>query len=77
LQKDKLLGVNNKTSTKTWLERLDMQDRIYQRKRRLVEKFINKHGKRVDHSLILNEVEVDYDTLMRILSELRNEGGLK
>jgi predicted GTPase len=77
LQKDKLLGVNNKTSTKSWLERLDMQDRIYQRKRRLVENFIKKHGKRVDHSLILNEVDVDYDTLMRILSELRNEGGLK
>jgi hypothetical protein len=54
-----------------------MQDRIYQRKRRLVEKFIKKHGKRVDHSLILNEVDVDYDTLMRILSELRNEGILK
>ena len=54
-----------------------MQDRIYQRKRRLVENFIKKHGKRVDHSLILNEVDVDYDTLMRILSDLRNEGGLK
>ena len=54
-----------------------MQDRIYQRKRRLVEKFINKHGKRVDHSLILNEVDVDYDTLMKIISELRSEGSLK
>jgi hypothetical protein len=54
-----------------------MQDRIYQRKRRLVEKFIKKNGKRVDHSLILNEVDVDYDTLMRIFSELRNEGSLK
>ena len=54
-----------------------MQDRIYQRKRRLVEKFINKHGKRVDHSLILNELDVDYDTLMKIISELRSEGSLK
>jgi hypothetical protein len=54
-----------------------MQDRIYQRKRRLVEKFMKKNGKRVDHSLILNEVDVDYDTLMRIFSELRNEGSLK
>ena len=54
-----------------------MQDRIFQKKRRLVEKFIKKHNKRVDHSLILNEVDVDYDTLMRILSELRNEGSLK
>jgi CRISPR/Cas system-associated protein Cas10 (large subunit of type III CRISPR-Cas system) len=54
-----------------------MQDRKYQVKRRLVEKFIKKHGKKVDQSLILNEVDVDYDTLMRILSELRNEGSLK
>ncbi|MDQ3837743.1 MAG: hypothetical protein M3297_00570 [Thermoproteota archaeon] len=54
-----------------------MQDRIYQRKRQLVEKFIKKHGKRVDHSLILNEVNVDYDTLMRILSDLRNEGHMR
>ncbi len=54
-----------------------MQDRIYQRKKQLVEKFIKKHGKRVDHSFILNEVDVDYDTLMKILSELRNEGHLR
>jgi hypothetical protein len=53
-----------------------MQDRIYQRKRKLVEKFIKKHGK-IDHSIILNNVDVDYDTLMKILSELRNEGRLK
>ena len=54
-----------------------MQDRIYQRKKQLVEKFIKKQGKRVDHSFILNEVDVDYDTLMKILSELRNEGRLR
>ena len=53
-----------------------MQDRVYQRKRKLVEKFVKKHGK-VDHSVILNNVDVDYDTLMKILSELRNEGRLK
>jgi hypothetical protein len=52
-----------------------MQDRIYQRKRKLVEKFIKKQGK-IDHSIILNNVDVDYDTLMKILSELRNEGRL-
>jgi predicted transcriptional regulator len=54
-----------------------MQDRIYQRKKQLMEKFIKKHGKRVNRSLILNEVDVDYDTLMKILSELSNEGHLR
>ena len=53
-----------------------MQDRIYQRKKQLVERFIKKHGK-IDSSFILNEVDVDYDTLMKILSELRNEGHLR
>ena len=53
-----------------------MQNRSYQKKKHNVEKFIRKHGK-VDHSIILNEVDVDYDTLMRILSDLRNEGYLK
>jgi hypothetical protein len=53
-----------------------MQDRVYQRKRKLVEKFIKKHGK-LDHSIILNSVDVDYAPLMRILSDLRNEGRLK
>jgi hypothetical protein len=43
-----------------------MQDRVYQRKRKLVEKFIKKHGK-IDHYIILNNVNVDYDTLMKIL----------
>jgi hypothetical protein len=52
-----------------------MKDRVYQRKRKLVEKFIKKHGK-VDHSVILNNVDVDYDTL-KILSDLHNEGHLK
>jgi hypothetical protein len=53
-----------------------MKDRVYQRKRKLVEKFVKKHGK-VDHSVILNNVDVDYDTLMKILSDLHNEGHLK
>jgi hypothetical protein len=42
-----------------------MKDRVYQRKRKLVEKFIKKQGK-IDHSIILNNVDVDYDTLMKI-----------
>jgi hypothetical protein len=50
-----------------------LQDRKYQKKKALVEKFIKKNG-RADHSVILNSVDVDYDTLMRILDELRNEG---
>ena len=54
-----------------------MQDRKYQRKKAVVEKFIRKSGGRVDHSVILNSVDVDYDTLMRILSDLRDEGVLK
>jgi predicted transcriptional regulator len=53
-----------------------MMDRKYQRKKHTVEKFIKKFGK-VDHSLILNNVNIDYDTLMRILSDLRNEGRIK
>lgn len=53
-----------------------MQDRKYQKKKVVVEKFIKKSGK-IDHSVILNNVDVDYDTLMRILSELRNEGRIK
>jgi hypothetical protein len=50
-----------------------VQDREYQKKRAVVEKFIKKTG-RIDHSVILNSVDIDYDTLMRVLSELRNEG---
>jgi hypothetical protein len=50
-----------------------MQDRKYQKKKAAVEKFVRKHGK-IDHSVILNTIDVDYDTLMRILADLRNEG---
>ncbi|MBA3749553.1 MAG: hypothetical protein H0X03_01390 [Nitrosopumilus sp.] len=50
-----------------------MQDRIYEKKKKTILRFIKKHGK-VDHSFILNEVNIDYDTLMKIVSELRREG---
>ena len=53
-----------------------MQTRQYQKKKRTVEKFIRKTGK-VEHSVILNEVDVDYDTLMKILIDLRSEGMIK
>lgn len=48
-------------------------DRAYLKKKQMVEHFIKKHGG-VDHARILNEVNVDYDTLMRILAELKVEG---
>jgi hypothetical protein len=41
-----------------------------------VEKFIKKN-KKTDHYIILNEIDIDYDTLMKILSELRREGKIK
>jgi len=50
-----------------------MNDRNYQKKKNIVEKFIKKN-KTIDHSKILNEIDVDYDMLMRILSDLRREG---
>ncbi len=53
-----------------------MQNRIYENKKQTVLRFIKKYGK-VDHSFILNEVNIDYDTLMKILSELRMEGHLR
>ena len=53
-----------------------MQDRKYQKKKVIVEKFIKKTGK-IDHSVILNSVDIDYDTLMRMMAELRNEGRIK
>ncbi len=52
-----------------------MQDRIYEKKRQLILRFIKKHGK-ADNSFILNEIDVDYGTLMKIISELRREGQL-
>jgi hypothetical protein len=53
-----------------------VQNRIYEKKKQTIAKFIKKYGK-VDHSFILNEVDIDYDTLMKILSELRREGRLE
>jgi predicted GTPase len=53
-----------------------MHDRKYEKKVKTVEKFIKKHGT-TDHQTILNEIDIDYDTLMRILSELSNKGRLR
>ena len=52
-----------------------MEGRIYEKKKQTILRFVKKHGK-VDHSFILNEVNIDYDTLVKILSELRTEGRL-
>lgn len=53
-----------------------MKTREYQKKKQIIEKFIKKYGK-VDHSVILNTVNIDYDTLMSILVELHKEGVIK
>ena len=42
----------------------------------MIERYIKKH-KVLDYYQILNEVDIDYDSLKKILSELRNEGRLK
>jgi predicted transcriptional regulator len=53
-----------------------VQDRSYEKKKQIIAKFIRKQAK-VDNSVILNEINIDYDTLMKIISELRQEGLLK
>lgn len=55
---------------------VQMQDRSYQQKKALVKRFIRKK-KTTDTSRILNEVNIDYDTLMLVLADLRNEGDLR
>jgi hypothetical protein len=51
-------------------------DRNYQKQKILVERFIKKN-KKTDHYIILNEINIDYDTLMKIISELKREGRIK
>ena len=53
-----------------------MLDRHYQKKKILVEKFIKKN-KKTDHSVILNEIDIDYDSLMKIMAELKRDGRIK
>ena len=52
-----------------------MEDRNYQKKKTTIEKYIKKN-KTVDHAKILNEVDIDYDTLMDILRDLKQKGKL-
>ena len=53
-----------------------MYDRKYEKALKTVEKFIRKH-KTTDHVAILKQIDIDYDTLMNILSELSYKGRLK
>lgn len=57
---------------------INTQDRKYQKIKTEVKRFIQKNkNEKIDHSTILNNLNIDYDTLMRILSELRRTGNLK
>ncbi|HJR85371.1 MAG TPA: hypothetical protein VJ772_08405 [Nitrososphaeraceae archaeon] len=57
---------------------INTQDRKYQKIKAEVKRFIQKNkNEKIDHSTILNYLDVDYDTLMRILNELRKTGNLK
>jgi predicted transcriptional regulator len=53
-----------------------MNDRSYHRKKELVRKYVRKN-KTFDTSRILNEVNIDYDTLSLVLADLRKEGFLR
>jgi hypothetical protein len=56
--------------------RYSLQSRSYQQKKALVKRFTRKK-KTTDTSRILNEVNIDYDTLMLVLADLQNEGDLR
>jgi predicted transcriptional regulator len=57
---------------------INTQDRKYQKTKAEVKRFIRKNkNEKIDHSTILNNLNIDYDTLMRILSELKRTGSLK
>jgi predicted transcriptional regulator len=54
---------------------INIQDRKYQKLKGQVKCFIQKN-KKVDHTMILNNMDIDYDTLMRIIAELKSDGNL-
>ena len=54
---------------------INTQDRKYQKIKGEVKRFIRKN-KKIDHLTILNSLKIDYDTLMRILDELKSKGNL-
>ena len=57
------------------IEEGQVQDRSYQQKKALVKRFIRKN-KKIVTSRILNEVNIDYDTLMLVLADLQKQGDL-
>ena len=80
-----MVGYENEVSefTGSWMEyirsdkaRYRLQSRAYQQKKAVVKRFIRKK-KTTDTSRILNEVNIDYDTLMLVLADLQNEGDLR
>ncbi|MDW0165162.1 MAG: hypothetical protein QOA14_04375 [Nitrososphaeraceae archaeon] len=54
---------------------INIRDRKYQKLKGQVKRFIQKN-KKIDHSMILNNMNIDYDTLMRIIAELKSDGDL-
>lgn len=49
-----------------------IDSRKYEKKKQLVLKYIKRKG-RIDSYEILNEVDIDYDTLKRIIEEIKNK----
>jgi len=54
---------------------INIQNRKCQKLKGQVKRFIQKN-KKIDHSMILNNMNIDYDTLMRIIAELKSDGDL-
>ena len=54
---------------------INIQNRKYQKLKGQVKRFIQKN-KKLDQAMILNNMDIDYDTLMRIIAELKSDGNL-
>ena len=50
-----------------------MNDRKYEKQKQNILKYIKRKGK-IDFKEILNEVNINYDTLKRIVDELKSKG---
>lgn len=75
LTKSSKTANSNKSSAINY-KLINTQDRKYQKIIGEVKRFIRKN-KKIDHLTILNSLKIDYDTLMRILDELKSKGNLK
>ncbi|HEX5920700.1 MAG TPA: hypothetical protein VFY55_02870 [Nitrososphaeraceae archaeon] len=67
---------NSNKSSAIYHKLINTQDRKYQKIIGEVKRFIRKN-KKIDHLTILNSLKIDYDTLMRVLNELKSKGNLK